>query len=168
MTQEPEQHPAGNDPGRRPAPASTVFGQVYVIAAVLLFVSSFLPLWAPGDPDDRETATMSLWKAMVLDGGGFAVMGLVLLALLCWALIAAAHRGDRSLALPLSAAGLCLPALLLLITKPDSGSPKPDLGVGGGTMMAVVIVVLITVAVQVSVPPPSRRSVPAGARTLSG
>lgn len=165
MTQEPEQHSAHHGSEVPSTPASEIFGQIYLITAVLAFVSSFLPLWTSDDPDDRVPASMSLWKATVLDGGGFAVVGLVLLALLCCTLIAAAHRGGHSLAYPLSAAGLCLPALLLLITKPDSGSPKPDLGAGGGMMMAVVIAVLITVAVQVSVPPRHRRSVPAGART---
>lgn len=75
-----------------------------MIAAFLGFVSSFLPLWNSTDPDDRVPASMTLWKATVLDRGGFAVVGLVLLALLCCTLIAAAHRGGHSLAHPLSAA----------------------------------------------------------------
>lgn len=134
----------------RESPLLTLIGQIYAMAGMLAFVATFLPLWAELVPGDTF-ATMSLWKAAMISntGGDIAMLGLILGLVMVGSMFLASYFARRSVVPAVVAVVLCIPALLLLITKPYSSTPKPDLGTGGATMLALIIVLILTVVVHV-------------------
>ncbi len=126
-----------------------VLAPTYVTAAVLAFVATFLPLWSSEDVE--AFGTMSLWGAAGIDnaGGGIARTGLVLALLLIVLLFASAAWVEVVPVLPTVAAVLCIPGVFLLVTKPLSSTPKPDLGSGGAVLLGLTIVVIVAAVVHV-------------------
>lgn len=128
---------------------TTVFGQVYLTSALLTFVATFLPLWS--SPDIEMFDTMSLWEGAMIGnhGGSIAAAGLLLAVLLMATLVLAAVLADRVPVAPVVAALLSIPGVVLLVTKPYSSTPEPDLGTGGSVMLALAILVMITAVAHV-------------------
>ncbi len=123
---------------------TNVYSQVYLMSALLTFVATFLPLWS--SPEVEMFDTMNLWQGAFIGntGGEIAGMGLMLAILLVTCLLASAVLAEAPPFLPLVAAVLSLPGLVLLLTKPYSSTPEPSLGTGGSLMLALAIVVILT------------------------
>lgn len=131
-----------------------ILSPIYASSAVLAFVGTFLPLWAPLEPGDAFT-TMNLWGATTIGGGGFAILGVVLQMGLVGTLVASAALPYRPRALRVAVIAICLVATTLLILKPASSTPKPDLGAGGSMLLALSIFLVVTAAVDLIADPPA-------------
>jgi hypothetical protein len=71
-------------------------------------------------------------------GGGPAVLGIMLFAVLAVLLVAGALR-DGSVALPIGIAIFAALVALMLITKPGTGTPTPALSDAGTAGLALVV-----------------------------
>ncbi len=123
---------------------TAMYGQVYVSAALLTFVSTFLPLWS--SPEVESFDTMNLWAGALIsnEGGEIAGLGLMLAILLVTTLVLSALLVERVPIAPACAAVLSIPGMVLLLTKPYSSTPEPSLGTGGALMLALAIIVIVT------------------------
>jgi len=129
----------------------------YAPLALAVLALAFLPLFK--DVVQRLDGTVlrtSYGTAFNMAGqpaGGAAVIGLIFLGGLVACLVAAVVRPPRSASLPIAIAALAALIALLLITKPDTGSPKPDLtdsGTAGLVLIIATVLLGITHAVQLS------------------
>jgi len=117
--------------------------QVYASSAVLAFVATFAPLFSSYESVESYE-TMSLWNATSEVGGDNAVLGLVLMLILVCCLFAGAAREDRSLGLAVAIIAVAVFGLLMLVTKPGSGTPEPSLGAGGSILLGLTILLVAT------------------------
>jgi hypothetical protein len=132
------------------------YARFYAPLAIGSVTLAFLPLFKDVVVVSG-TGTMSAKYGSVFDmagrsGGGPAVIGLLLLAGLVAALIVAVFRVPSAV-LPAVIAGLAALIVLMLLTKPGTGDPTPDLTDGGlaGLVLAVCTTLLgVTHAVHLS------------------
>jgi hypothetical protein len=123
-----------------------VYARLYGAIAVLALALSFMPLFEDVVDGDLRTTYGSLWQMAGRPGGGPAVLGVLLLLGLI-ALLVVGTVGVRSAMLPIAVAVDALLIVLMLITRPGAGTPKPDL-TGAGT--AALVIALCAVAVSVA------------------
>jgi hypothetical protein len=110
------------------------YARFYAPLAIGSVVLAFLPLFDDVDITDNGTSMHSSYGT-VFDmagrrGGGPAMLGLLLLAVLVVLLSIAAFRA-RSTVLPISLAVVAALIALMLITKPGTGVPTPNLTQAG-------------------------------------
>lgn len=152
-------------PPRRPV--SPVFGQLYVSAAVLAFAALFVPLWVldveeltsfVGGPADADGAlpplssvsstlgSYSLWRGIVVEGEGVAVVATLLILVLGALAVVAAHRRPSFLMI---GALLVLGIVAIVMLLADPGKPSAAVtGPGAGMLWGAALVVVCTSAVQ--------------------
>jgi high-affinity Fe2+/Pb2+ permease len=123
--------------------ASRLIKQIYAASSVVAFVATFAPLWATIEPGDLYE-TMSLWGATAETGGDIAVLGIIMMVGLVVTLMVAAASSRPQPWVPFVVVAISAFAILLLLTKPATGDPKPDLGVGGSLLFGVAILLAIT------------------------
>lgn len=106
---------------------SDAYGRFYApLAAMALFVST-MPLYESMQVTEGVTRTFdSTWAMAGNPNGGPAVLGLIFLISLLTAACFAAVR-TKSAALPVSIAVLASIIVLMIVLKPGTGTPKPDL-----------------------------------------
>lgn len=140
------------------------YAPFYAPLALAVLALAFLPLFK--DVVQRLDGTVlrthygTVFNMAGQPAGGAAVLGLIFLGGLVACLVLATLRPPRSASLPLAIAALAALIALLLITRPDTGTPKPALSDSGtaGLVLIIVTVLLGTAhAVQVSA---SRRANP--------
>ncbi|MGA8115004.1 MAG: hypothetical protein WCA46_15160 [Actinocatenispora sp.] len=125
------------------------YTRFYPPMALLLLVLSFQPLLAE-DPSSSEFG--SVWH---LAGryGGPALTGVLLFVVLVALLVLSSLHG-RVGALPVLIAVFSVPIILLLVAKPETGHPSPDLsdsGLAGLVLTSGLFVLAVAHAVHVGV-----------------
>jgi hypothetical protein len=123
---------------------STAYAPFYAAFAVVSLVLALLPPFenvSYGDPRSPSTVTFDTLLDMAeRDGGGPALFGLLLLALLVALLVTAAFR-VRSAVLPVWSAGLAVLLALMLVARPGTGTRTPDLTGAGQAALAVLFAI---------------------------
>ena len=115
--------------------------QIYLSAAVVAFAATFAPLWTPAE-DARpgtDIGTYSLWTVIPADGGGVALLGVILVLALVGIALAAAIVPALGRGVPVTLIVLAVVALLVLVAKPSTGTPTPHLGPGGGLLFGTAL-----------------------------
>jgi hypothetical protein len=107
-----------------------VYSRFYAAIAILSVALSFMPLFNDVVKDDFRSSYGTLWQMAARPGGGPAVIGVFLLLGLVALLVIAANQ-VRSRLLPIAIAADGALIAVMLIAKPGTGTPKPDLAVGG-------------------------------------
>jgi hypothetical protein len=132
------------------------YARFYAPMAIGSIMIAFLPLFEDvvvvEEWGTRSTEYGSVFDMAGRPGGGPAVIGVFLLAGLVAALALAVFR-VRSAVLPGMIAGLSALIVLMLLTKPGTGDPTPDLTGSGlaGLVLAVCATLLgITHAIHLS------------------
>ncbi|MFI7063979.1 hypothetical protein ACIBL3_23535 [Kribbella sp. NPDC050124] len=118
------------DESKRQAIA-TGYARLYGPLAVVSVVIAFQPILS----DDYGT----LWEMAGRPGGGPAVIGVLLMGGLIWLLAAAALRPVVSTGVPALIAVLSGLIVVMLLTKPGTGSPRPELTSFGDAAVAVAV-----------------------------
>lgn len=124
----------------------TLFGFVYVAAAVVTFSASFMPLWVPAPTSETDTdiGTYSIWTFIPADGGGPAFVGLLRILALAGLETARALRPDLGQSIPVILIGVAVVSVSMLLTKPATGSPEPVFGPGAGLLFGSAVIVGVT------------------------
>lgn len=108
--------------GRMPA-----YGRFYAAVAGLSIALVFMPIFDDVVVDESYTRSFgTLWDMASTDAGGPAVFGILLVATLVIMLVVATFR-VRGPGLPSAIAVVAGLIILMLITKPSTGTPTPDL-----------------------------------------
>jgi hypothetical protein len=114
----------------------TAYGPFYAAVACIAFVLSFLPPYDVRRIDGLVTTYGNVWQD--LPEGATVPAALLIFALLAFALAVnlqpPATPGSPAVIVVLGAVGLILVAL-----KPGTGTPEPDLAVGGLGLLGVTI-----------------------------
>lgn len=125
---------------------SDAYGRFYAPLAIVAVLLSFLPLYQPVMISEDVSRTYeSTWEMAARTGGDPAMLGLLLLAGLVVAMCVAATR-TKSAALPITIAVLAALLAGMIVLKPGTGTPKPDL-----TLAAIIGVAFSLVIVAVAV-----------------
>ena len=157
--------PAGKNLSMTERPA--VFRQLYLVTAVLAVAASFAPLWVPADGDEgSDIGTYSLWTVIPADGGGAALLGVVLILALAGVAVAASALPTLGRAVPVTLFVLAVVAALVLVAKPNTGEPTPVFGPGAGLLFGTALTVAVTAVadllVSFRIPEPVERRSAAG------
>ena len=110
------------------------YERLYGPLAVTTFVITFLPIL----PDGYGT----LWQMAARDDGGPAVLALVLVYALIGCLLRMTLSPVRTGGWPLTVAGLAAVLALMLVLKPGTGTPTPDLTPYGHAAMGLALLTL--------------------------
>ena len=139
---EPESAGPGVGPGARPP----VIAHVYLTASVTALAASFAPLWVPAPDDDPHTdiGTLSLWTLLPDDAGAPALFGLVLIAALVGISLTTAVVPSAGRLAPAALLVLCVLAVAVLLSKPNTGTPAPSFGPGAGLLFGSAVAVGLT------------------------
>ena len=123
----------------------TVF---HAFGAVAIIALSFFPLFADVT-DGRSTAGYgSLYDMAARPDGGPAVFGLMVLYLLAL-FMALAAAWPRFAPLPVAALVLAALGLLMLVMKPGTGNPTPDLSATARVCVFLLLLICAVAVVQV-------------------
>ena len=114
--------------------AGEEYGRLYGPLTVTIFVITFLPIL----PEGYGT----LWQMAGRDDGGPAVLALVLVYGLIGCLMRMTLRPVRTSGLPITIAILAAVLVLMLILKPGTGNPTPDLTPFGHAAMGLALFTL--------------------------
>ena len=135
-----EQRLTGLERAARERAVAGTYARFYPAMAVAAIILSLRPYYI--DRGDEVSTFDNLWEIAASFGGPAASGAFLLIVLVC--VLTAAAIAPRSPALPAMICVLALLLLWLLLTKPATGTPKPDLtsdGVAsallGGAMIAV-------------------------------
>jgi hypothetical protein len=119
----------------------------YAPLSLAVLALAFLPLFKDAvERSDGLTIRASFGTVFDMAGtpaGGPAVLGLIFLGGLVVCLVAATLRPPRSVSLPVAIAALAALIALLLITRPNTGTPKPALTDSGTAGLVLVIVAVL-------------------------
>lgn len=144
-----------DDPGRNvdPKPAAVIdsheqksvfdgYARLYGPLTVAVTGLVFMPLFDdimldPTDETMRRTFG-TLWDMAERYPGGPAVPA-ILLAVLLAGLCGIATFRPRSQGLPIAISVLCVPIIIMLLTKPSTGVPEPDLSPAGRASLVIVL-----------------------------
>lgn len=153
---QPEWQSAASEAERDHGARSDAYGRFYAPIAVVTLALSFMPLFEDVVVKDESGSITSTYGSLLdmagRDGGGPAALGLMLFVAFAALLSIAAVR-VKNPPLPASIAVIAGLMLLMLITKPGTGDPTPDLtgsGVAGGVLMFITIVIAGTHAVHIT------------------
>ncbi len=138
------QLPEGNSAAREWI--SERYARFYAPLALGSVVIAFLPLFNDVEVGNGSS-TMRTSYGTVFDmaarpGGGPAVVGMMLLAALVGLLCVGAFR-VRRVGLPVAVAVVAALIAVMLIAKPGTGTPTPDLSVGGRAGLAIAICAIV-------------------------
>ena len=130
----------------RGAGISELYGRFYAPLALGSVVIAFLPLFndvesGEGDSTSR-TSYGTVFDMAARPGGGPAVIGVALLVALVGLLTIAAVR-VRRVGVPVLIALVATLIAVMLITKPGTGSPTPDLSDGGRAALALAVCAIV-------------------------
>jgi hypothetical protein len=133
--------------------ASAGYARLYAAVAVFLVGLLFFPPFEDVTHDDVTTRFGGLFDMAGRDGGQAARLGLTLLGGLVVLLLFATFR-VRSAMLPAWIAALAAVAALMLISRPNTGNPKPPLapaGQGGLTLLIATALLALAHAIHLTV-----------------
>lgn len=122
------------------------YGRFYAPIAVVALALSFLPLFDDVVDGDIRTTYGTIWQMAGRNSGDPAVFGILLMLALI-ALLAVATVRVRSPRLPIAIAVDGALIVLMLISKPGTGSPTPSLSDSG---TAALMIALGTVALALA------------------
>lgn len=91
--------------------------------------------------DGLTTTYGSLWDMAARSGGGPAAIGILLMVALVTCCMAATILRFSSPALPIAIGILGLIAMLMILTRPGTGDPKPPVADGGAMMACLGFVI---------------------------
>ena len=111
------------------------YSRLYGPLAVTIFVITFLPIL----PEGYGT----LWQMAARDDGGPAVLALVLVYGLIGCLMRMTLRPVNTGGWPVVIAGLAAVLALMLVVKPGTGTPVPDLTPFGHAAMGLSLLTLV-------------------------
>lgn len=128
-------------------PALTViserYARLYAPLALAIATLSFLPLFRDIDHHYQDGSTLHIGYGSVFQmagrGGGPAVFGILMLAIVVVLLLIATFGQIDHPVVPVSTAIFSAPIALLLIFKPMTGSPTPQLSDAGTAGLALII-----------------------------
>lgn len=128
------------------------FGPAYAAAAAAMIILTFLPLY--GDSVDKEYDITwrygSIWEIAGNDNSGVSMIGILLfVALITVLAIASFVRVTEAIGLPISAIGISLVLVVLILTKPSTPDPDPALEYGGQASVAILLITALIAAVHV-------------------
>lgn len=112
------------------------YARLYASLAPLCLAVSALPPFVDVTVDGRTVEFGSLWGMVGRSGGGMAGFAMAMLFGLVAFLVAGAFR-PRAMAPPAGVAVCAAVIAALVLTKPNTGSPRPDLSPAG--MLAAVV-----------------------------
>lgn len=117
------------------------YGRLYAALAVLVPALSFMPLLQDVVTEDWATHYGSLWEISARPGGGPAAIGILLMLVLLLLLTVATFQPTWTWPLfGIVADGALI--TLMLLTKPGTGDPKPDLTPAGQAGLALVVLAM--------------------------
>lgn len=117
---------------------------LYGAAAVFALPLSFTTMYEQTHADGVTSTYGSLWDMAARTGGGPAAIGILLMVALISCCVAATLLRFSSPGLPIAVGVLGLIAMLMVLTKPGTGDPKPPVA-DGGAMMASLGFVLAAI-----------------------
>jgi hypothetical protein len=138
-----------NEPETSSDHSPGVCGRFYPALAVSMLTLAFLPLFEPVDSDGISTEYGTVFDMAGRQGGGPAVFGILVLAVLIGLMVTAAIRVP-SRTIPLAIAGAAALVIVMLITKPGTGTPTPDLSDTGQAGIALGVAAIVVAIVQVA------------------
>lgn len=115
-----------------------LYGPLTVAAIGLVFMPFFDDLMVDSTDGTVRRSFGTLWDMASRPAGDPAVLG-ILLAIVLAALCGVAAFRPRSQGLPIAISAVCVPIIIMLITKPATGDPKPDLSPDGAAGLAIAI-----------------------------
>jgi hypothetical protein len=127
---------------RRPcenAAVSDRYARFYAPLALSLIALAFAPLFEDVRAKGITVTYGTVFAMAARPGGEPAVLGLLLLGGLAVVLVVLAMRGGDGPWLPLTSVGLELLVVLMLVTKPGTGTPAPDLSPFGRMGIALLV-----------------------------
>lgn len=116
------------------AGVATAYARLYGPIAVVALLIAFQPI--------IEGNYGSLWETAARPAGGPAVLGLFLMFLLVGCLGWATLKPARTAALPVAISILAALIVLMLLTRPGTGSPKASLTYEGNAALAIAFVTI--------------------------
>ncbi|SEE33307.1 hypothetical protein [Jiangella alba] len=119
-----------------------LYGPLTVAGLGLIFKPMFDDLRVDVETGGVESRFGNLWETAANHNGDPAVLG-IMLALILMSLTLVATFRPRSGGLPVGIAVVCLLIIIMLITKPGTGDPAPDLSPDGLSSMAVAVFALV-------------------------
>jgi hypothetical protein len=123
------------------AQVSERYARFYAPLAVVATVLGVMPIFNSVVTVDGRTVKVDTYGSLFDMAGRYsgdpAVVAIGLLAVLVTLLVVASVRGARSPALPLALAVVAALLVIMLLTKPGTGQPTPELS-GAGTAGLVV------------------------------
>lgn len=134
MTQPHFATPPGLSTVREPVGYSRIYGPMAVLAFCLTFTDMFEDVV---DSEDFRRTYGSLWELAGDHSGAPAMVGILLMFALVGVLLAATFRAARGPALPIAIAAISAIAIIMIITRPGTGDPAPELADGGAMMAAL-------------------------------
>ena len=127
------------------------YARFYAPMAVLGAVLAFLPIFddvVVKDGTSTYHATYgTLWEMAAQDGGGPAVVGLLLVGGLI-VLFGLGAFGKGGPALGWGVVTIAALIVLMLLTKPGTGTPAPDLSIAGAAGLGLAFAALVIGAIQ--------------------
>ncbi|PSL03602.1 hypothetical protein CLV30_10783 [Haloactinopolyspora alba] len=129
---------ARDEPGRVFDGYARLYGPIAVAALGLVFMPIFDDQRVDLADGTIDRSFGTLWETAARVNGGPAVLGIVLALVLMTLCLVATFR-PRSAGTPAGIAVVCVPVIVMLITKPRAGDPAPDLSAAGSAALAVVV-----------------------------
>ncbi|WP_166352797.1 hypothetical protein [Phytoactinopolyspora limicola] len=141
-----------------------LYGPLAVLAAMLSFMPIFDDVVIEYDNGSELRRWFgSLWDMAGRAGGDPATLGILLVLIFTTLLVAATFR-PTTVGLPVSVVVVAIPMVIMLVTRPGTGTPKPDLSAHGMAGMTIVILAVVIAVAQAAHVLSARRSdPPAGA-----
>lgn len=136
-------HVAGHLPARNDGRVSERYARFYAPLALGSVVIAFLPLFNDVEVgEDGRTTYGTVFDMAARPGGGPAVIGVALLVALVGLLVVATFR-VRGPGIPGLIALVATLIAVMLIAKPGTGSPTPDLSDGGRAGLALAVCAIV-------------------------
>jgi hypothetical protein len=124
------------------------YARLYGPMAVLFVALSFLPLFDNVVSDNLITRYGTIWEMAGRNGGDPAVFGIFLMMALVGMLVTATFRVRGGPGLPLAIAADAGLIALMMLSKPGTGEPTPDLSDSGMAGLAIVLSTIVLACVH--------------------
>jgi hypothetical protein len=134
MTDAPDQQLARLRQELYDAGVATAYARLYGPIAVVALVLAFQPII------DEDYG--SLWETAARPAGGPAVLGLLLMFVLVGCLGYATLRPVRTVAIPVTISIVAALIVMMLLTKPGTGNPRPGLTYEGEAGLALSLLTI--------------------------
>lgn len=107
------------------------YAHVYAPMAIVALSVIFVPLFDSVQEDGYTRTFSSEWEMAGESGGGISVLAIMLMVALVVLLLMATFRPPGTLGVPVGISAIALVEVVMLLAKPGTGSPKPDLSSAG-------------------------------------